>query len=108
MPTIPKSPVDLALAPVAAGIDLNLKRLRDTDPKTLVEELTLSLNTEPGHTRDERAKQVLEIATRLVDLHGWTAGISADATRLQLRGGSVDLDVGLSAGLRDYIELGPL
>jgi len=105
---MPKTPVDLALAPVAAGVDLNLKRLRDADPKSLVEEVVLSLNTEPGRTRDERAKQILEIATRQVDLHGWTASVSDDSTRLQLRGGSVDLDVALSAALRDYVELGSI
>lgn len=105
---MPKTPVDLALAPVAVGIDINLKRIRDASPKDIVEEIIMSLNTEPGGTRDQRAKQVLEVATRLVELHGWTAAISDDATRVELRGGTVDLDVGLSAGLRDYIELGPL
>ena len=105
---MPKTPVDLALAPVAVGIDTNLKRIRDAGPKDIVEEIIMSLNTEPGETRDARAKQVLEVATRLVELHGWTAAISDDATRVELRGGTVDLDVGLSAGLRDYIELGPL
>ena len=106
MPVMPKTPTDLALAPVAAGVDQNLRRFRDTSPELLVEEVVLSLNCEPGETRAARAKQILEVATRNVDLHGWTVAISEDATRLQLRGGSVDLDVGLSARLRDYIELG--
>jgi len=100
----PKKPTDLTLAPVAAEIDQNLQSLRDLPPKELVAAITLSVNENPGETRDERAKQVSETVLRDVDLHGWTAEISDDATRLQLRGGSVSLDVGLSARVRDYIE----
>jgi hypothetical protein len=106
MTVIPKTPIDLVLAPVAAEIDRNLRSLRDADPGLLVDHLAFSLNADPGRTREERARQVLEVATRQVELHGWTAVISDDATRLQLRGGSVELDVGLSARLRDYIERG--
>jgi hypothetical protein len=101
----PKVPADLALAPVAAGIDLNLQRLRDMDESEIVEALALELNQSvPAATRDARAEQVLRVALRDVDLHGWTAEISADSTRLQLRGGSVSLDLGLSALLQRYIE----
>jgi hypothetical protein len=106
MPVMPKTPVDLALAPVAVEIDLNLSRLRDSDPETLVEEIALTLNREPGRERADRARQVLEIATRGVELHGWTTAVSNDSTRLELRGGSVGIDLGLSAVLRDYIESG--
>ena len=103
---MPKTPTDLGLAPVAVGIDTNLQRLRDADPEHLLEEVVLTLNTEPGEHRDARMKQILEIATRGVDMHGWTAAISGDATRLQLRGGSVPLDLGLSERIRGYIEFG--
>ena len=103
---MPKTPTDLTLAPVAVGIDLNLQRLRDAEPKLLLEEIVLTLNTEPGDTRDARAKQIYEIATRGIDLHGWNASISDDSTRLQLRGGSVTLDLGLSERIRVYIEFG--
>ncbi len=100
----PKKPTDLTLAPVAAEIDQNLQALRDLPAKELVDAVTLSVNENPGETRDQRAKQVVETALRNVDLHGWTVQVSDDATRLQLRGGSVSLDVGLSAHMRDYIE----
>jgi hypothetical protein len=100
----PKKPTDLTLAPVAAEIDQNLQSLRDLPPKELVDAVTLSVNENPGETRDQRAQQVVETALRNVDLHGWTVAVSDDATRLQLRGGSVSLDVGLSAHMRDYIE----
>ena len=102
---IPKVPADLALAPVAASIDLNLQRLRDTGEARIADELALALNqSTPAATRGARAKQVLQVALRDVDLHGWNADISPDATRLRLRGGSVTLDVGLSADLQRYIE----
>jgi len=100
----PKTPADLTLAPVAAEIDMNLQPIRDLDPADLVDAITLSVNANPGATREIRVKQVAETALRGVELHGWTAEISDDATRLQLRGGSVGLDVGLSARMRDYIE----
>ena len=100
----PKTPTDLTLAPVAAEIDQNLQSLRDLPPRELVDAITLAVNENPGETRADRVRQVAEAALRNVDLHGWTARISDDATRLQLRGGSVSLDVGLSAGVRDYIE----
>ena len=85
-------------------LDHNLQPLRDADRENLVAAITLTVNENVGETRDARAKQVYLTAVRDVDLHGWTAAISDDSTRLQLRGGSVALDVGLSAGCRDYIE----
>jgi hypothetical protein len=100
----PKRPTDLTLAPVAAEIDLNLQELRDAPVETIVELVALTLNTSPAPTREGRATQILEVATRGVDLHGWRAAVSKDATRLELRGGSVALDVALSARIRDYVE----
>jgi len=100
----PRKPTDLTLAPVAAEIDRNLQPLRDADPLDVAAAITLTVNENVGETRDVRAEQVYLSAIRDVDLHGWTAAISDDSTRLQLRGGSVTLDVGLSAALHDYIE----
>jgi hypothetical protein len=105
MPTIPpKLPRDFLLAPVAAEIDLNLQRFRDLDDEALRFELDLELDRpEMRHTREERAARVLEVALRHVDLHNWSAAISDDAARLSLSGGSVTLDLGLSASLLHYI-----
>lgn len=101
----PRVPTDLALAPVAAGIDLNLQRLRDKAQHELVAEIGLELNDwVPGATREERAQQVLTVALRDVDLHGWAAEISEDGSRVHLSGGSVSLDIGLSAEILRYIE----
>lgn len=108
MTVLPKTPTDLTIAPVAVAIDLNLQRIRDATTERIVDEVALTLNRGPGANREERARQVVEFATRGVDLHGWSAVISADASRLQLRGGSVGLDLGLSARIRSFIELGPL
>jgi len=108
MPTIPpKVPRDFLLAPVAAEIDLNLQRFRDLGPEELRFELDLELDRpEIRHTREERAARVLEVALRHVDLHSWSAAITDDGARLRLSGGSVTLDLGLSAGLLRYIEDG--
>ena len=104
----PKSPTDLALAPVAVAIDLNLQRLRDRQPSEIDYELALELNLNTyGSTRADRAHWVQQSAIRFVDLHDWHAEITNDGGRLRLDGGSVTLDVGLSAALLHYIEHGP-
>ena len=100
----PKTPADLTLAPVAAEIDLNLQRLRDKSGHDLAAEFGLELNQEsPAATRELRVAQVLQVALRDVDLHGWSAEISEDASRVHLSGGSVSLDLGLSAEILRYI-----
>ena len=105
MPIAPKVPRDLALAPVAAEIDLNLQRFRDLSPDKLKFELDLELDRpEVRHTRDERAGRVLGVALRNVEMHRWDAAITDDGARLRLSGGSVSLDLGLSATLMHYIE----
>jgi len=103
----PKAPIDLALAPVAAGIDLNLQGLRDLTTDALDLELQLRLDRPPiPNDRNERESQVLRAALRNVDLHGWDGSISADGCRLHLSGGSVTLDLGLGATIMSYIVNG--
>ena len=105
--TLPKEYKDLSLAPVAAAIDLNLQRLRDMTPEQIYYDVSLELNR--PHIADdpkERAECVLEVALRNIELHGWTATISDDNARLHLAGGSVAIDLGLSATLLRYIAEG--
>jgi len=103
----PKAPIDLALAPVAAGIDLNLQGLRDLTTDALDLELQLRLDRPPiPNDRHERETQVLRAALRNVELHGWNGSISADGCRLHLSGGSVTLDLGLGATIMSYIVNG--
>jgi hypothetical protein len=103
----PKNQADLMLAPVAAEIDRNLQRLRDGSPQDVMAELELELDRPAMYLdRDERAQLVLRQALRHVELHGWTAAITDDAARLHLVGGSVSIDLGLSAAITRYIENG--
>lgn len=103
----PKTPADLALAPVAVGVDLNLQHLRDRTPAEIETELAFALNVDTTRgDRAERERWLVEAATRFVNLHQWTASITEDACRLRLHGGSVSLDLGLSASLMRYLELG--
>jgi hypothetical protein len=103
----PKSQKDLLLAPVAAEIDRNLQRLRVDSPYGVVAELELELDRPAMCPNpDERAELVLRQALRDVDLHGWTATLSDDASRIHLEGGSVSLDVGLSSAITTYITEG--
>lgn len=103
----PKDRRDLMLAPVAAEIDRNLQRLRAGTVRDVVAELELELDRPAVCLdRDGRVELVLRQALRHVDLHGWTAEITSDATRLTLAGGSVSIDLGLSAAIMSYIEDG--
>ena len=107
MPLHPKSATDLALAPVAAAIDLNLRRLRDRPPSEIDDELALELNINTrGSTRADRTRWLQESALRFVDLHDWETEITDDGDRLRLKGGSVTLDLGLSATILRYLEHG--
>ena len=100
----PKSHKDLMLAPVAAQIDQNLQRLRDGSPADVGAELELELDKPAMRIdRAERTELVLRQALRHVEMHGWTAAISDDAARIHLNGGSVSLDLGLSAAITSYI-----
>ena len=104
----PKTPKDLLLAPVAAEIDVNLQSLRDKSPGEIGDTLGLVLNVDrAGADRAQRAARILEVALRSVELHEWQAEITDDAARLRLTGGSVTIDLGLSATILRYIEDGP-
>jgi hypothetical protein len=104
MTIAPKEPKDLALAPVAAAIDLNLQRLRDKSPEAIDYELTLELNNPTmGDDADVRAERVLRVALRDVEMHHWTAAVTDDRSSVRLSGGSVSLDIGLGASVLAYI-----
>jgi len=106
--THPKSPTDLSLAPVAVAIDGNLQRLRDLDSAAIAAVLDLELDRPESASagRDERRARILQAALRNVKLHDWSAEITDDDARLHLSGGSVSLDLGLSAGLMRYVAGG--
>jgi len=103
--THPRSSTDLFLAPVAVEVDRNLQRLRDLDPVQLATELDLELDRpeSPSADRAERQERVLQVALRNVALHDWNATITEDGARLHLHGGSVSLDLGVSASITKYI-----
>ena len=104
----PQVPMDLSLAPVAAAIDRNLQRLRDKESAGEIDrELQLELDQPPlEDTREERRARVLALALRNIDLHGWEVDLAADDSRLHLSGGSVSLDLGLSAAILAYLADG--
>jgi hypothetical protein len=103
----PKQQKDLMLAPVAAEIDRNLQRLRDKPVPDVAYQLELELDTPAiSADREERAQLVLRHALRDVDLHGWSAAITDDDCRVHLDGGSVSIDLALSANIAGYIQGG--
>ena len=103
----PKHHKDFMLAPVAAEIDLNLQRIRDGSPAEVLARLELELDRPAMCAeREERAQLVLRQALRGVELHGWNAAITDEGARVRLDGGSVALDLGLSAAIMSYIQTG--
>jgi hypothetical protein len=107
MPIRPHTPKDLLLAPVAAEVDHNLAHLRGKTPSEIDFDLALSFNIDTtGADATQRRGWILAEAVRDVDMHDWQAEITADATSVHLSGGSVTLDVGLSATIIDYIAHG--
>jgi len=104
--THPKSSTDLFLAPVAVQIDGNLQRIRDLTPGQIRAELDLELDRPEGPSADraERQERILQAALRNVNLHEWSAVISDDGVRLRLDGGSVSIELGLSASIIDYVD----
>lgn len=105
MPLLPKAPTDLSLAPVAAHLDMNLARIRDVSPAEIDFQLALELDRPArSDTAQERMERVLAMAERNVELHGWTPTITDDHCRMHLSGGSVSLDLALSASIMRYID----
>lgn len=103
----PKRTKDLRLAPVAAEIDLNLQRLREKSAHDVGVTLELELDSPAMDVdRAERRALLLRQALRDVELHGWTAAVSEDCSRIHLDGGSVSLDLGLSATVEQYLREG--
>lgn len=102
----PKTSMDLSLAPVAAEIDSNLQPLREkTTAEEIETELQLATNRIPiDQTPEERGDRVLDLALRNVELHGWEVEMTDDHARLRMSGGSVSLDLGLSASVLRFIE----
>jgi hypothetical protein len=103
----PHVPKDLSLAPVAIAIDVNLHRFRDLDRASLIGALELELDRLASRlTEEERRSYVLHASLRNVNLHGWKASLTYDGAGVRLGGGSVSLDVALSASILEFIRTG--
>ena len=104
MTLLPRAPIDLLLAPVAVHLDMNLAQIRDASPDEISFQIALALDRpERSGTAQERMQRVLAATVRNVDLHGWTPTITDDHCRLHLSGGSVSLDLALSAAIMRFI-----
>jgi hypothetical protein len=100
----PKQPKDLSLAPVAAAIDENLRRLRGKAPEEISLQLLFEFDKPFDETSgEERRAQILRQSLRDVDLHRWSAAITEDGSSVRLSGGSVSLDIALSAAVTRYV-----
>jgi hypothetical protein len=105
IPLLPKHPADLALAPVAAGIDHNLQQLRDLSPEDISYNIALTLDYIPFRDDvSERAECIRKRALLLIKrTYGWQAEVTPDHTRLRLSGGSTPIELALSPSIHEYI-----
>lgn len=99
----PRKVQDLMLAPVAVEIDQRLAKLRDRSSEEIAYELALELDRPTRKGVKLRSRMVADYAVRNVDLHGWRVAVTPDGTRLKLSGGSVTIDLGLSAAITAFI-----
>jgi hypothetical protein len=99
----PRSPADLALAPVLISIERNLARVRDSDD--LEYALALALNDDSAWYRTEaqRADRVQQLATRDVDLHGWHVTPAPDGQGLVVEHGHHRVSLMLGRRLAGYV-----
>lgn len=105
MPLHPRVPNDLMLAPVAVAVDQHLEEFRDRTPAEIVAYLELELDRpEADDSVEERSARILAAAVRNANMHDWSAVITDDHCRLRISGGSVTLDLGLSASINQFIE----
>lgn len=103
-PVHPRQFKDLVLAPVAAEIDLNLQRVRGKSPEEIEAAFAHPDFREWPATSDGRAAHVLDFALGVVDLRGWNATVTEDHLAIRLSGGSVTLDISVSASVLRFIE----
>jgi hypothetical protein len=105
MTLLPRAPIDLVLAPVAVHLDMNLARLRDMSPAEIEFQIALALDRpERTGTAEERMERLVAVTVRNVELHGWTPKITDDHCGMRLSGGSVSIDLALSAQITRFID----
>lgn len=104
MPVHPREFKDLVLAPVAVEIDHNLQRVRGKSPEEIEALFPRPDFRDWPATSDGRAARVLDLALEMVDLRGWDATITEDHSAIRLFGGSVTLDISVSASVLRFIK----
>ncbi len=104
-PVHPKHFKDLVLAPVAVEIDLNLQRVRGKSAEEIEAAFDARVDVRPWRDdREGRAARILDLAVAIVDLRGWEATMTEDYSAIRLSGGSVSLDISVSASVLRFIE----
>lgn len=103
----PHSAADLALAPVLIGIERNLARLRDSEDLEYAFVMQLNDDDSWYPVPGERARRVQMIATRNVELHGWTVTPTRDLQGLAVSHGEYTVSIMLGRQLAGYVEHGP-
>ena len=100
MPTMPRDYSDLFLAPVALSVDERLQSMAGLDRDELHQRVVLVSNDEAS-TRSRRARDVVQTAVHLLDLHGWRA--EWDPRGVRLSHDAHSLVLGVPESVRSYV-----
>lgn len=101
MTVVPHDITDLRLAPVALAVDARLESFLDLDRDAIHGRVSIETNSEAS-SKSERARNVVESVTYLLDLGGWHANL--DVRGLALTHGQHRLVLGIPQNLIDYID----
>ena len=98
---LPRDLADLELAPIALQVDRRLEQLGQLSNRELVLEIAAGTDHDPVPGRC--ASLLLELLVRDLHLHAWS--LTWCDRGLRLSHDRRELVLGLSPGLRDFIEL---
>jgi hypothetical protein len=101
VPTPPRDYADLFLAPVALEVDQRLEHFGGLDRQDLHMRVVVETDSE-ARDRVQRARDVVNSVTHLLDLHGWTA--AWDDRGIRLSHDKHSLVLGVPRTLTAYVE----
>ena len=99
----PRDPTDLMLAPVALQVDAKVQELSKLKREQLAYHLALEVDRDP-RTEQQRGRDVVDAAVKLIDMSGWEA--SWDPRGVRLTHGRNSLVIGVGADVTEYVRFG--
>jgi hypothetical protein len=99
----PRDPADLLLAPVALQVDAKVQELSAMNREQLAYHLALEVDRDP-RTEQQRGKDIVDAAVKLIDMSGWEA--NWDPRGVRLSHGRHSIVIGVGADVAEYVRSG--